>query len=348
MTDAAVIRTSGSISWRKNAFSLDSNRASLTIIGRPLEPPMVALAFAFGEHSKIERIGMLDTLETSKRTTRKITVGVNDLATTHPDIAALAIGWDPTTVTAGSRKRLLFACPNGHEPRYTNVFHITTDQTGCRKCRKRPDRKGPEYVHVGVNDLATTHPDVAALAVGWDPSTVTARSGKYLLFSCPNGHAPRLAYVNNRTRPNRVGCAECPRSHAGVNDLATTHPDIAALAVGWDPSTVMAGSIKRQLFTCVNGCPPRMVTVHSVVVSDGRCAKCPRRRGGVRANNLVTTHPDIAALAVGWDPSTVMAGSIKRQLFTCVNGCPPRMVTVHSVVVSDGRCAKCPRPQRPR
>ena len=31
---------------------------------------------------------------------------------------------------------------------------------------------------VGINDLATLHPEIAAEADGWDPSKVTRRSGQ--------------------------------------------------------------------------------------------------------------------------------------------------------------------------
>ena len=36
----------------------------------------------------------------------RIIKGVNDLATTHPEIAKEAYGWDPRTVSAGSHKKL--------------------------------------------------------------------------------------------------------------------------------------------------------------------------------------------------------------------------------------------------
>ena len=32
---------------------------------------------------------------------------------------------------------------------------------------------------------------------------------------------------------------------AGINDLATLHPEVAAEADGWDPSKIVAGSGKK-------------------------------------------------------------------------------------------------------
>ena len=38
----------------------------------------------------------------------KLVVGINDLATLHPEVAAEAEGWDPSKVFAGTNKRTLF------------------------------------------------------------------------------------------------------------------------------------------------------------------------------------------------------------------------------------------------
>jgi hypothetical protein len=39
-------------------------------------------------------------------TNRKVLVGYNDLATTHPELSKEAFGWDPTGVIAGTNKKL--------------------------------------------------------------------------------------------------------------------------------------------------------------------------------------------------------------------------------------------------
>lgn len=53
-------------------------------------------------------------------TNRVVVEGVNDLATTHPEIAAewnyeRNGGLKPTDVVAGSSKRVWWKCPDGHE-----------------------------------------------------------------------------------------------------------------------------------------------------------------------------------------------------------------------------------------
>ena len=44
----------------------------------------------------------------------KISIGINDLVTTHPEIAKQAFNWDPTTVTAGSGKKEKWICQKKH------------------------------------------------------------------------------------------------------------------------------------------------------------------------------------------------------------------------------------------
>jgi hypothetical protein len=40
----------------------------------------------------------------------------HSLTETHPELAAEADGWDPTTVSFGMAKKLSWRCPEGHTP----------------------------------------------------------------------------------------------------------------------------------------------------------------------------------------------------------------------------------------
>ena len=64
----------------------------------------------------------------------KPTVGVDDLATLYPDIAAEADGWDPTEFKKGSNKRLPWKCKTcGYEWK-VSPNNRTGNGTGCPKC----------------------------------------------------------------------------------------------------------------------------------------------------------------------------------------------------------------------
>ena len=133
----------------------------------------------------------------------KLIHGVNDLQTTHPEIAAQAHGWDPTTVTAGSNKKMVWECSTGHPlDTWETVVNDRTSGKGCPVCAN-------QKVLVGFNDLQTTHPEIAAQAHDWDPTTVSARSNKKMTWECSTGHPLDTweSMVKNRTTGR--GCPVC-------------------------------------------------------------------------------------------------------------------------------------------
>lgn len=146
------------------------------------------------------------------------------MAETHPELAAQAFGWDPKSVTRGSDKKRSWKCWHGHV--WVASALSRTSGSGCPICSGR-------IALAGVNDLLTTHPELAAQADGWDPKTIKARSGKKVRWKGECGHI-WTAVVANRTKG--IGCPICSAYivQVGVNDLATTHPELAAQADGWD------------------------------------------------------------------------------------------------------------------
>ena len=92
------------------------------------------------------------------------------LSVTHPELAKEAEGWDPSTVTFGSGKKLKWKCPKGHIYEST-IVNRTSRKSGCPICSNNK-------VLPGFNDLATIFPELAKEAYGWDPSTYKPMSGK--------------------------------------------------------------------------------------------------------------------------------------------------------------------------
>ena len=64
----------------------------------------------------------------------KLVVGINDLATLHPEIAAEADGWDTSTVLAGSGKKMSWKCERGHSWKISPTKRTSGDKTGCPIC----------------------------------------------------------------------------------------------------------------------------------------------------------------------------------------------------------------------
>jgi Probable Zinc-ribbon domain len=249
----------------------------------------------------------------------KIILGVNDLQSQFPEIAAEAFGWDPITITQGVNQKREWKCKEDHLYQST-VANRTYNGTGCPFC-------SGQKVLAGFNDLKTKFPDIAAEAYGWDPFTVVAGTSQKKDWKCKLGHLYSSA-VTNRTRQGS-GCPFCSGQKvlAGFNDLKTKFPDIAAEAYEWDPSTVVAGTGKKKDWKC------KEEHIYSSRVTDrtsngSGCPFCSNNRVLTGFNNRVlagfndlqTKFPDIAAEAYGWDPSLVMPGTSQKQDWKCSSG----------------------------
>jgi hypothetical protein len=235
-------------------------------------------------------------------------VGFNDLVTTQPELAKEAHGWDPTTVSSRSGLKKEWLCSSGHV--YESRVADRTAGRGCPFCQN-------DKVLVGYNDLPTTHPEVAAQAHGWDPRTVVAGSGDVLQWRCKHGHEWR-ARVSHRT--NGIGCPVCSNKKVvqGVNDLATTHPELAAEVVGDAASRITFGSGAKIKWRCPEG--HEYLSTPSARRRGEGCPYCSNHQALPGYNDLATADPALASQAYGWDPTTVLAGSRKRLAWRCGEG----------------------------
>lgn len=277
---------------------------------------------------------------------RLVVPGLNDLATTHPEIAAQ---WHPTKngdlkptdVPGGSDRRVWWICEKGHYWE-ASVRSRARLGSGCPYCAKHfiwPD-----------DSLAATHPEIAAL---WHPTKngnltpydITYASNKKVWWRCDKGHEwMKLVY-------RCVKDSSCPycsdKLIDGFNDLATTHPEIAAF---WHPtrnktrtpSKVKADSNARVWWQCDKG-HEWMMPVNRFAV-DGSCPFC-NGRVVVGFNDLATTHPIIAAQ---WHPTKngsltpvdVTADSKVKVWWQCQNG-HEREMTVEIMARKRPKCPLC-------
>ena len=93
--------------------------------------------------------------------------------------------------------------------------------------------------------------------------------------------------------------------------FAVTHPDLALEVDGWDPKSVVAGSHKKMSWKCKLGHQWTAALVERQ--SGAQCPYCSNHKVLIGFNDLVTTHPDLALEADGWDPKSVVAGSHKKM-----------------------------------
>ncbi len=236
------------------------------------------------------------------------------LSVTHPELAKEADGWDPSEVTAGSGKKLLWKCQLGHNYE-SSVSHRTNMGSGCPYCSGKK-------ILAGFNDLQTTRPEIARQSAGWDPGLVSAGSSKKLSWRCDLGHL-FTSTVANRTSQNRgTGCPVCAGKKIlfGFNDLASQFPEIADEADGWDPLSVTPGSSKSLSWKCKNG--HQYIATPAARTSERKsgCPICSNRTLLTGYNDLASKFPEIASEADGWDASKFSAGAHNKLSWRCNYG----------------------------
>ena len=238
---------------------------------------------------------------------RKPHIGVNDLATVNPK---LALQWHPTknkpglspqTVLPGSGQIVWWQCENGHE--WEAQILSRTRGNGCPYC-------SGYFAIPGKTDLAATHPDLAkqwhpTKNDGLQPTDVKRSSEKVVWWLGPCGHEWD-ARIRDRTDADQpCGCPYCAgkRVLPGFNDLATTHPGIAAQ---WHPTKngtvlptqVLAGSNKEYWWLCKRGHAYK--TSCNDIKQGSGCPYCANKRVLKGFNDLASTHPRIAKQ---WHPT---------------------------------------------
>jgi hypothetical protein len=235
--------------------------------------------------------------------------GQTDVATTHPELAAQADGWDPTKFSAGSKLKFQWRCKKDHLWIAT-IGNRSRSGSGCPICTNR-------RVLEGFNDLATTHPELAKQADGWDPTGVTAGSNTKRQWICSHGH--RWLAIPNVRAFSGTNCPICSGNVTlpGYNDLATTHPELAAQANGWDPTKYSAGSNKRLSWICNLQHSWATSICNRSASSGSGCPVCAGKKVLSGFNDIATTHREFADQADGWDPTTVTFGSQKRVQWKC-------------------------------
>ena len=113
----------------------------------------------------------------------------------------------PNNITAGSSKSVYWICSKCGYKWKAKVLNRALLKRGCPCCSNR-------VVVAGINDLATSHPKLAA---EWDyekngdltPQKVTHGSGKKVFWKCPIGHSYRASILHRSSGTN------CPICNSG-------------------------------------------------------------------------------------------------------------------------------------
>jgi len=222
----------------------------------------------------------------SKKKSRKLVVGVNDLVTVNPELVA---EWHPTKngdltpemFTAGSVTKVWWQCVLGHE--WQSSINNRNRGKGCPYCANKE-------ILPGYNDLATTNSELTA---EWHPTKngdltpdmVFAGGREKAWWKCKEGHEWQ-APIDRRNRG--AGCPYCTNKKVlpGYNDLATKNSKLAA---EWHPTKngelmpqmVVAGSNRKVWWLC-SACGHEW---QNVVQRRNNGAKCPQCKAKKKAEN---------------------------------------------------------------
>ena len=141
---------------------------------------------------------------------KRVIKGINDLKTLYPELAK---EWHPLLnedllpgdVLPGSNKKVTWICSKCGYVWEAGINNRAKLGRGCPCCANK-------VVVKGVNDLATTHPEVAKewyqpLNGDVTPYDVTHGCGKKYSWQCPRGHV-YSATVLHRTNGG-TGCPVC-------------------------------------------------------------------------------------------------------------------------------------------
>jgi len=259
---------------------------------------------------------------------KKVWIGFNDLATTHPQTAG---EWDyeknmalrPNQFTAGADIKVWWKCRVCSHSWEALIY--TRKKHGCPCC-------AGNILVLGVNDLQTVNPAVASQ---WHPTKnneltpdrVAANRSKKAWWVCDKGHSWE-AVISSRNRGR--GCPYCGNRAvlAGYNDLATLRPDIAAQ---WyqprnrdlKPNNVTVYSSRKVWWIC--HCRHRWKATVANRSNGNGCPLCVNKVVVVGVNDLSTLRPDIAKQ---WDdtnngsltPEDVTIGSSRKVWWICERG----------------------------
>lgn len=219
---------------------------------------------------------------------RRFEPGVNDIVTKFPHIAD---EWDydtnspdrPEDYSFISAKRFGWKCKSCGTSWNTTIANRCIRGSGCPNCA---GKKRWEKRFAGM-DLGITDPE---LLEEWDyelnekgPECYTPQSGAKVHWRCKKCGYRYVSTISNKSNGRKCACCQRKIVVPGINDLAKTHPKIAA---EWDyerngdlkPQDVLAGTRRKVFWKCPEGHSYEASINHRT--TPGRETNCPKCNDG--------------------------------------------------------------------
>lgn len=226
----------------------------------------------------------------------KVKAGFNDLATTHPELAAEFAPEEtikPNMIMKSYTELILWKCPDckGVYSNYPVMREVGDHKWTCPYCNGSKVLKG-------FNDLTTIKPDIAK---EWSPKNISKpedylSDSTYTVFwRCEKGHD-----YEYRICDKEVGNSQCPycsdkKILVGFNDLVTLKPE---LAKEWSkkntskPEQYLTTSTYSALWTCQKGHNYKY-PICDKKEGDSQCPYCSGKKLLTGFNDLKTKYPEL-------------------------------------------------------
>lgn len=252
---------------------------------------------------------------------------------------------DPQKLTRGSNKRPSWICQKcGHKWK-TAIHHRSLRGTGCPQCR-HSKRKN----YNSTKSLFDTHPNIAA---NWHPiNNGSFTPNEFTKGSRFNAHwkCKTCNYEWEQSIQRYKGCAECRKASVlERNNLAINYPE---LIKEWDhsknfdiqPTSLSFTSDKKTWWVCSKCKYEWKARISNRAVLDRGCPACANKVVVKGANDLSTTHPE---LAKEWNyeknatlrPTDFSYGTAKKVWWICSQGHEYPASILHRVHGTN--CPKC-------
>jgi DNA-directed RNA polymerase subunit RPC12/RpoP len=256
-----------------------------------------------------------------------VIVGWNDMATTHKALAAECLD-DSTKYQAGTHAVLDWKCCTcDYEWPATGGKRVRGG--GCPCCSNK-------VVVPGINDMATTHPELAKDCLD-DSTKYVAGTGKRLNWKCSTCGYEWPAKGSERV--NGKGCPCCSNRIVvpGINDMATTHKELAKECLS-DSTKYTAGTQVMLDWKC-STCGYEWPATGASRVRGQGCPCCSNNVVVPGINDMATTHPHFAKECL--DDSTKYVAGTNVMLDWKCSTCGYKWKAKGNDRVSGYGCSSC-------
>lgn len=246
----------------------------------------------------------------------KVLAGFNDLATRFP---AIALEWSeknaplsPADVTAFANRRVWWKGSCGHE--WMAFISDRSRGHGCPYCN---DHK----LLIGENDFQTLHPD---LAKEWSsrneilPNTIPEKKLMLAWWTCKDCGGEYQAWITSRLAGSKCPYCSNRTVEIGINDLATTDPDIAAEWVyekngPVTPSTVTRTS--RRIVWWRSACGHEWkAKISDMALDHIPCVKCETEFQSVLTKLLIMVYAARNSERIAFDSDSLIGYPVEMYL----------------------------------